>query len=104
MTAATISEHSGRLATQSGDSGGSEVSPDRQSRPRPAARAIIALIRLYQAARHGRPSPCRYLPTCSVYAIEALERHGAVRGSLLAARRLARCHPLGGFGVDPVPE
>jgi len=39
-----------------------------------------------------------------VYAIEALERHGAVRGSLLAARRLARCHPLGGFGVDPVPE
>jgi putative membrane protein insertion efficiency factor len=59
---------------------------------------------MYQSARPGRPSPCRYLPTCSVYAIEALERHGAVRGSLLAARRLARCQPLGSFGVDPVPE
>jgi putative membrane protein insertion efficiency factor len=104
MTAATLSEHSDRPTTQSGDSDGSEVSPGQHGRPRPAARAIIALIRLYQAARHGRPSPCRYLPTCSVYAIEALERHGAVRGSLLAARRLARCHPLGGFGVDPVPE
>jgi len=104
MTAATMSEHSDQPTTQSGDSGGFEVAPDRHGRPRPTARAIIALIRLYQAARQGRPSPCRYLPTCSVYAIEALERHGAVRGSLLAARRLARCHPLGGFGVDPVPE
>ena len=106
MTAATttISEHSHCPTTQSADSGGAEVPPERHGRPRPAARGIIALIRLYQAARHGRPSPCRYLPTCSVYAIEALERHGAVRGSLLAARRLARCHPFGGFGVDPVPE
>jgi hypothetical protein len=51
---------------------------------------------------------CRYLPTCSDYALEALDKHGACRGSLLALKRLARCHPVtwlgGGSGFDPVPE
>jgi putative membrane protein insertion efficiency factor len=47
---------------------------------------------------------CRYQPTCSAYALEALERHGAIKGSLLAARRTGRCHPFGGDGYDPVPE
>lgn len=47
---------------------------------------------------------CRYQPTCSAYAMEALEKHGAIRGSWLAARRIARCHPWGGSGVDNVPE
>ena len=67
-------------------------------------RGLVALVRVYQAARRGRPSPCRYLPTCSAYAIEALERHGPARGLWLAARRLARCHPWGGYGADPVPD
>lgn len=67
-------------------------------------RLLLGLIRLYQAARAGRPSPCRYDPTCSVYAAAALERFGAVRGTWLATRRLARCHPWGGFGPDPVPH
>ncbi len=49
------------------------------------------------------PPACRYLPTCSDYAQEAVVRHGAVRGSWLAARRLCRCHPWGGHGYDPVP-
>jgi uncharacterized protein len=46
---------------------------------------------------------CRFLPTCSEYAAEALIQHGPWRGSLLAAGRLCRCHPLGGHGYDPVP-
>ena len=47
---------------------------------------------------------CRFQPTCSEYALEALEKHGALRGSWLALRRILRCHPGGGSGYDPVPE
>ena len=47
---------------------------------------------------------CRYEPTCSAYALEALEKHGALKGGWLAMRRIARCHPLGGSGVDNVPD
>jgi putative membrane protein insertion efficiency factor len=72
--------------------------------PSVAARALCVPVRLYQAVRAGRPSPCRYWPTCSQYALEALEAHGAVRGSWLTGRRLLRCHPWArSFGVDLVP-
>lgn len=47
---------------------------------------------------------CRYHPTCSAYALEALERHGAIRGSYLTVRRILRCHPWGGSGIDNVPD
>ena len=67
-------------------------------------RALRAVFRGWQLARSGRPSPCRFTPTCSAYGIEALETHGALRGSVLTVRRLARCHPWGPFGFDPVPE
>ncbi len=67
------------------------------------ARPLLALVRLYRAFAAGRPSPCRFEPSCSTYALEALEVHGARRGSWLALRRLLRCHPWGSHGWDPVP-
>ena len=67
-------------------------------------KAMIAAIRAYQLARSGRPSGCRFIPSCSEYAIEAIETNGALRGAGLAARRLSRCTPWGGHGVDPVPD
>ena len=67
-------------------------------------RPLTVVIRLYQLVRAGRPSACRYWPSCSSYALEAIARHGAWRGAGLMARRLGRCHPWGGWGPDPVPE
>lgn len=68
------------------------------------ARILIAAVRLYQLTISSwTPSSCRFTPSCSAYAIEAIEQHGAVRGAWLAARRIGRCHPWGGFGYDPVP-
>ncbi len=67
-------------------------------------RLLIGVVRLYQVALSPLlPVSCRYSPSCSVYAIEALERYGAVRGSWLALRRLGRCHPFHTGGYDPVP-
>lgn len=68
-----------------------------------AARWLRAGVRGYQKVMGGRPSPCRFYPTCSQYAVEALEVHGAGRGMYLAARRILRCNPLGPHGVDLVP-
>lgn len=67
------------------------------------SRFLTGSIRGYQRLAGGRPSPCRFVPTCSTYALEAIEEHGAARGSWLATRRLLRCHPLGSHGYDPVP-
>lgn len=69
-----------------------------------ARRVLLALIRAYQyllSPWWGRQ--CRFVPTCSAYAIEALERHGAMHGSWLAVRRVLRCHPWHPGGFDPVP-
>ena len=69
------------------------------------AKLLIALVRLYQfTVSPFLGGSCRFLPTCSAYAIEALQTHGALRGSLLAIRRLSACHPLGRSGFDPVPR
>lgn len=69
-----------------------------------AAWPLIALVRVYQVALSPlMAGHCRFQPTCSRYSIEALRTHGALRGSWLTVRRVLRCHPLGGFGYDPVP-
>ena len=69
-----------------------------------AARILALPVRLYRATFSPLVGhSCRFQPTCSAYALEALERHGARRGGWLTLRRLARCHPLGGAGYDPVP-
>lgn len=65
---------------------------------------LLTVIRFYRrAVSPWKPPACRYVPSCSAYAEQALERHGALRGSWLALRRLLRCHPFGGRGFDPVP-
>jgi putative membrane protein insertion efficiency factor len=66
------------------------------------AQLPIHLYRWFLSPFLGRQ--CRYQPSCSAYALEAIEIHGAARGSWLAARRVCRCHPWGGMGYDPVPE
>jgi putative membrane protein insertion efficiency factor len=69
-----------------------------------AQRAVLGLLRTYKLLFSPLfAGSCRYLPSCSDYAAEAVQVHGAARGAVLAARRLARCHPFGGHGVDPVP-
>jgi putative membrane protein insertion efficiency factor len=65
---------------------------------------LTGLVKLYRALLSPiLPPSCRFHPSCSAYALEALSRHGAARGSWLTARRLARCHPFCEGGIDPVP-
>ncbi len=68
-------------------------------------RILAGVVRIYQLAISPLlPPSCRFTPSCSQYALEAVTRHGALKGSWLAARRLARCHPWNRGGYDPVPE
>lgn len=68
------------------------------------AKLLIAIIRGYQLTLSPfLGGSCRFLPSCSAYAMEAIATHGAWRGAILALRRLSRCHPLGRSGYDPVP-
>lgn len=71
--------------------------------PGPGARALLLLISFYRASARLRTPRCRFLPTCSSFAAESVEEHGAGRGTWLAVRRIARCHPWNPGGFDPVP-
>ncbi len=75
-------------------------------RIRDIGKAIFILpIRFYQVCISPMfPAACRYTPTCSQYAIEAIREHGIIRGGWLALKRISRCHPWGGSGYDPVPR
>jgi putative membrane protein insertion efficiency factor len=95
MTVASVRERSVPTGTD----------PCRADAPRSGpARILLALIHAYQLARSGRPTGCRYLPSCSEYAVQAIDGHGALRGTGLALRRIGRCGPWGGHGLDPVPD
>ncbi len=72
---------------------------------KPAGAALAVLVRTYQLlVRPVLPPACRFEPSCSSYAIQALQSHGAARGTALAAWRILRCNPWGGCGYDPVPS
>jgi uncharacterized protein len=76
----------------------------RQTRLSPGQRLMLALLTVYKVLLSQLfAGSCRFVPSCSAYAREAVIQHGALKGAWLAARRLARCHPAGSFGVDPVP-
>ncbi len=77
---------------------------DVVGRPGRSQRWALAAIDWYQRAASGRPSPCRFFPSCSTYAYEAFTLHGTRRGSWLTLRRLLRCRPFGSSGYDPVPD
>jgi uncharacterized protein len=68
------------------------------------ARVLMAPVRAWRVVSTRLPPRCRFHPSCSAYALEALERHGALRGAALAARRVGRCHPWNAGGFDPVPD
>jgi putative membrane protein insertion efficiency factor len=77
----------------------------RDARPNLGQRGLIALLTIYRTlASPWYAGSCRYVPSCSQYAREAIIEHGALRGGWLAMRRLARCNPLGSYGFDPVPQ
>lgn len=84
---------------RSTDPGGPET--DRRG---PAATILLGLLAMYRWTARLRRASCRFHPTCSTYAVEAIERHGALRGGRLTLRRLARCHPWNPGGVDHVPR
>ncbi len=96
---------SGALRDPSMDDGRSEEpdeAPARVSR-NPLSWLLVGLVRIYQATAVARTPRCRFLPTCSSYAVESLRVHGPIRGIWLSVRRVGRCHPWNLGGFDPVP-
>lgn len=92
------------METQQNPASGQNDGHQEQDRPSLAARALTGLVVFYRKFLSPlKPGCCRYTPTCSAYALEALRVHGAVKGSWLAFKRILRCNPFGGSGYDPVP-
>lgn len=84
-----------------------EPSPEQQDTAQLSVfgRTLVGLVRVYQMVISPYLAPrCRFQPTCSHYMIEAVQAHGGARGGWLGLKRIAKCHPWGGFGYDPVPQ
>ena len=80
------------------------MNANRSDKPSFAARGLSAVVRFYRRFLSPlKPACCRFTPTCSAYALEALRVHGAFKGSVLTIKRILRCQPFGGSGYDPVP-
>ena len=80
------------------------MNANRPDKPSFAARCLSAVVRFYRRFLSPlKPACCRFTPTCSAYALEALRVHGAVKGTILTIKRILRCNPWGGSGYDPVP-
>jgi uncharacterized protein len=77
--------------------------PDTAPRRSPLAWLLLQLVALYRSTAVFRQPRCRFHPSCSTYAVQAIQSHGALRGGGLAVRRLGRCHPWNPGGIDPVP-
>jgi putative membrane protein insertion efficiency factor len=98
--AAPMSDNSLANAAPMSDNSSANGGPRRL-----AARAVVRAVNFYRyAISPSRPATCRYTPSCSAYAAEAIERFGLLRGGWLAVRRLLRCHPFHAGGHDPVPQ
>lgn len=83
---------------------GSQLSAFGRSLCKPLGWLFVGLIRFYQCAiSPWFPAACRFTPTCSQYALEAVKKYGPFKGGWLTVKRLSRCHPWGGSGYDPVP-
>lgn len=79
--------------------------PETSVKRSPLAWCFVSLVRFYQLVISPFLGPrCRFQPTCSSYALEAINLHGGVKGGWLALKRIVKCHPWGGFGYDPVPK
>jgi uncharacterized protein len=88
---------------ETGSSAGAPARREGEHRRSPLGWVLLGLVTLYRATAPLRAPRCRFHPTCSSYAVVAIERHGAARGGWLALRRLGRCHPWNPGGVDHVP-
>lgn len=82
-----------------------QLDKSNSRRKSPLAMFFLGLVRLYQLVISPLLGPrCRFQPTCSSYAVEAISLHGGLKGGLLTLKRMSKCHPWGGFGYDPVPQ
>lgn len=94
-----------RRPQKNGQDANENTSQSAKGRTSPLAYVLLGFVRAYQLVLSPLLAPrCRFQPTCSSYALEAISLHGGLKGGWLALKRILKCHPWGGFGYDPVPQ